>query len=61
MAVMPIFNGLITSIDSDLQQSYLYLEYMYLPLSIIYFFMMVYIKFSTSSIFDKLDVAREKQ
>lgn len=60
MTIMPIFNGLITSISTDLKQNYLYLEYVYLPLSLLYLGSLVYVKFSKANIFGKLDLARSE-
>lgn len=58
MTVMPVFNGLITSISPDLQKNYLYLEYIYLPLSLLYLASVLYVKFSRADIFKKLDLER---
>ena len=58
MCIMPVFNGLITSISDDLQKSYLYLEYVYLPLSLLYLGALAYLRYSKAEIFKKLDMKR---
>ena len=59
MTIMPIFNGLITSVDPNLSQSYLYLQYVYLPIAILYLVMMFYVYKSRSAMFKKLDKERK--
>ena len=44
MTIMPIFNGLITSITLDLSKNYFYLQFIYLPISLVYFFLLIYVK-----------------
>lgn len=61
MALMPLSNGLVIGSGSTIPKGYLHMQYVFIPMSVIYFSLAVYMKFSKSTIFGALDKERTEE
>lgn len=59
MALLPLSNGLIIGSGSTIPLGYKHMQYAFIPMSVIYFLLAIYMKMSKSKVFAELDKDRK--
>lgn len=59
MTLLPVSSGLLLESGGTIAEGYKYLQFAFIPISVIYFSLAVFMKFSKSKIFAKLDEDRK--